>query len=136
MATTTKEQKAQAKRLSEIEAYASMGSDEFYRHPLCGAFIYTSNFKLFADAAGAHWLLDIPASVIATKPALRRAAFQLWEVKVDEETRSAVVTCREDSDQPVIYTQEIEYTDFPRESFKFYVCNNGRGFTAMLRQEY
>ncbi len=44
--------------------------------------------------------------------------FQIWNLEVSGS--SAVLTCRSDSDEPAVISQEIEYTDFPF-NIKLYV---------------
>jgi len=98
------------------------GGDTIYRHGL--GIRYTSGVRYLAETAGAYWLIDAIASY---QPSFRRNCrlqeFQLWELKVDLEQRSCVLTCREDSgdsDLPVV-TQKIEYTDFPLDYMKLYL---------------
>jgi hypothetical protein len=47
--------------------------------------------------------------------------FQLWTLKVNQEEKSAVLTCQEDSDKDPVVTQEIEYTDFDLPEINLYV---------------
>lgn len=109
------------------------GSETFYRH-WTRRLIYTDGVKYLADEAGAFWLIDAVASYqldkrIAENESL--VAFQLWELKVKED-KSAVLTMRADSGQPAIITQELEYTDFPLETVKLFVCSG----TLLLPSEY
>ncbi|ERN41356.1 hypothetical protein KR51_00019230 [Rubidibacter lacunae KORDI 51-2] len=102
------------------------GSEVLYRHWL--RMRYTEGVKYLADRAGAHWIVDAIAS---HQPNLRRVPFQLWEL-VKQEGDRAVLTCREDSDRPLLVRQEIAYTDFPLASTKLYCCNG----VLMLPSEY
>jgi hypothetical protein len=82
---------------------------------------------------GAYWLLDAIAS---HQPQARKACdgFQLWTLTLRDQGAhlGATLTCREDSDQEPVITQEIEHTDFPLPSVKLYVIDN----VALLPDEY
>jgi len=58
-------------------------------------------------------------------------AFQLWALAVNEDN-TAFLTCREDSDMPVIYEQKYEYTDFPVGTWKMYLIDG----VLMVPSEY
>ena len=104
------------------------GTENYYKYH--GGLVLTDGIKYLADQAGAYWLLDIVASY---QRKLAGVGFQLWRIETcGLGNKSAVVTCREDSDQPDIVKQEIEYTDFPLDSFEFYVIDN----VILLKSEY
>jgi len=106
------------------------GSEKFYRHPLTRQYIYTEGVKFLADNAGAYWLID---AIVSYR---RKEEFQVWVLKVKNE--SAVLTMQEDTSLgwPALVTQEIPYTDFPLSEMKLYCQNNGQGFTIFLPSEY
>jgi hypothetical protein len=82
---------------------------------------------------GAFWLLDAIAS---HQPRAKKTCdgFQLWTLTLREQGAGtgATLTCRADSDQEPVITQEIEYTDFPLASVKLYVIDG----VALLPDEY
>lgn len=136
-----------------IDLAGFSGSDQFYRHGLLRRFVYTQGVATMAEQCGAHWLIDVAASHQANR-AMQRICegFQLWTLQ-QLDGRSAVVTCRRDTNEAPAVTQELEFTDFPfarlsggspgvdrgddgRVSFSFYVCDNGQGWTMMLKSEY
>jgi hypothetical protein len=82
---------------------------------------------------GAFWLLD---AITSHQPKARSACdgFQVWTLTVDGDGAGpgATLTCRADSDQEPVITQEIEYTDFPLASVKLYVIDN----VVLLPDEY
>ena len=66
--------------------------------------------------------------------------FQVWELKVDLNKRSAVLTMKEDSDAPELVRQEFGYTNFPLDEIKFYIelgCIDGYNpvYVLMLPSE-
>jgi hypothetical protein len=93
--------------------------------------------------SGAFWLMDAIASY---QPQLRKHKWaqeiQFWELvvtKKDDEHRSAVLTCTQDSGIKPTVRQEIEYTDFDLPSIKFYVqpLHDGKGtMVILLSSEY
>lgn len=99
------------------------GGDELYPHWL-KCIRYTQGVQGLAELAGAYWLIDAIASHQAA-PALRQnqrmREFQLWTLTVNAD-KSAMLTCREDTNDPPAVMQRIEYTDFPLpEGIKLYV---------------
>jgi hypothetical protein len=91
------------------------GSDEAYRHGT--DILYTQGIDFVAKTCGAFWLIDVVASAQFDKN-VRAEEFQIWNLKVTGS--SAVITCQADTNWPVVYRQEIEYTDFPEGEFKMF----------------
>lgn len=111
-----------------------IGTQQYFLH-WARKMKFTEGVKFMAERAGAYWLLDIAASYHRTEP------FQIWEIDVFKKPRRergkkiimAVITMREDSNQPVLVRQEIPYTDFPGPGkFKMYLIDN----VLMLPGEY
>ena len=121
---TSTEAKLSASELGLRLGYFT-GTEHYYKHWLPGL-VFTDGVKYLADKAGAYWLIDIVASY---QPKLRKMSsglreFQLWTLKVNEETREAVVTCQADLNTPNVVRQLIPYTDFPLAEIKLYVEGN------------
>jgi len=85
---------------------------------------YTDGIKFLADNAGAYWLIDAIASYQRKEP------FQLWELKVNDS--KAVLTMKEDTNEPVLVKQEITYTDFPLDEITLYLIDG----ILLLTSEY
>lgn len=95
------------------------GSATMYRH-WTRQFHYTTGVHYLCEH-GAAWLIDAIASH-QFDPKLRTGDlrhFQVWELEVNGS--SGLLTCRPDSDEEPVVSQEIEYTDFPLPSIKLYV---------------
>lgn len=103
------------------------GTQQYYRH--FTGLLYTDGIHYLAEHAQCHWLIDLVGSYQHT---LRDIPFQLWQIVVDDNTDSAVVTMREDTDQPTGIRQDIPYTDFPLEDFSWYCIDN----VMLLKSEY
>jgi len=101
--------------LTESALSQFIGTEKWYRHWL--GKLYTDGVKFMAEEGKAFWLIDAIFSYRRTEP------FQIWELKKTGE-RSAVLTMKEDSDQPALVTQKIPYTDFPLDSIKLYYEND------------
>lgn len=90
--------------------------------------LFTDGVKFLADQAGCYWLIGLVGSY---QRSLEGVRFQLWELDAGEDNK-AVVTMREDTDEPVLVRQRIPYTDFPLRRFSFYCVDN----VMMLKSEY
>jgi len=110
-------------KLSELNNFT--GTEKYYKH-WTGILVYTDGVQYLAKEGGAYWLIDAIASY------RRREHFQLWELKVNTETKEAVLTMREDSDTPVLVKQEIGFTDFPLSKIKLYLIDG----VLLLPSEY
>lgn len=107
--------------------------------------LYTDGVKhLLQESAGvvgpsgqgstlALWLIDL---ITLAQPKTRIACngFQLWTLTVDNHGAGpgATLACRADSDQKPVFTERIEYTDFPLPSVKLYVIDG----VILLPNEY
>ena len=70
----------------------------------------TDGVAHLAKEGGAFWLIDAIASYQRKEPC------QFWHLEVTEKKKggkSALLTMREDSDQPILVSQKIGFTDFP-----------------------
>ena len=112
------------------------GSGEFYRH-WSKLLIYTEGVQAMAEVGKAFWLIDAITSYQLDERIQQNQAlkdFQVWKLVVEkaDNQRGATLTMRGDSNQPVVITQKIEYTDFPLPEITLWVSND----TLMLPSEY
>lgn len=118
------------KTLSKTDLSQFTGSENWYRHGLNRKVLFTDGAKFVADQAGAYWLLD---EIAIIQPYDRRVAgeeFQVWKLTVNTD-HSAKLTC-DDGNGNVVYTKQIEFTDFPKDGITLYFTNN----TILLPSEY
>jgi hypothetical protein len=106
------------------------GSEQWYRHPLVRKVVYTDGARHVAEAGGAYWLID-EIAFGQSVPAVAAEAFQVWKLTVDLGASSAVLTCDDGNDR-VVFSKQIEFTDFPLPEIRFYFINN----TILLPSEY
>lgn len=111
--------------LKELEQFT--GTDNYYK--VSFGLKATDGIIYLCKQAKCFWLMDIVASY---QRKLKNIPFQLWNIRINPDKRSAVVTCKEDKDQPDIVNQKIKFTDFPLSEFEFY-CIDG---IVLLKSEY
>ena len=119
--------------LTQADIDQSRISENSYTYSIGGLEInYTDGVYLVATKGKAFWLLSVVLSyqIYPLLNSLELKNFQLWELTVNED-RSALITCREGEDSPVIISQEIERTDFPLPSLQLYLIDG----TLMLPSE-
>ncbi|MCU0543265.1 MAG: hypothetical protein MUE44_14010 [Oscillatoriaceae cyanobacterium Prado104] len=111
------------------------GSETFYAYRLLNiAFRLTEGVKFLAKEAECFWLVDAIASY---QPEIKQsgnqmlAEFQIWELTRKLECEFLLV-CKEDSNTEPACSQEIEFSDFPLDEIKLWLCDG----TLMLPSEY
>ncbi|HET6844831.1 MAG TPA: hypothetical protein VFK06_24590 [Candidatus Angelobacter sp.] len=114
--------------LNNLEQFT--GSETVYRHGLMKNVLYTEGVHYVAEKGSAYWLID----EIATSQHLKQVAgeeFQHWTLTVNLANRTAVLVC-DDGNGNVVFSKEIEFTDFPLDHINFYFTNQ----TICLPSEY
>jgi hypothetical protein len=118
------------KTLNNSDLAQFTGSGSWYRHGINRAVLFTDGAKYVADHAGAYWLLDEIAITQSHDARLKAEEFQVWKLAVNAD-QTVALTC-EDGNANVVYTNQIEYTDFPQDGITLYFTNN----TILLPTEY
>jgi hypothetical protein len=101
--------------------------------------VLTDGASYLAETAGAYWLMDIIGSATKHTKELRESEFIVWTLKVSD--HKGIVTATAD-DGPVLYSQPIEYTDFPLDEIVLWVemgawnPNNPPLYVIMLPSEH
>ena len=95
------------------------GTSRYIRDPFTGL-MHTDGIEHLAECAGANWLISDIAAIFRLHPNVKGIPFQLWTLTVSEDN-TAVLTCREDCDAPVLYEQRYQYTEFPLGPWKMYL---------------
>jgi hypothetical protein len=98
------------------------GSENWYRHGLNRAVLFTDGAKHVADAGGAYWLLDEIALAQRSEKAVAAEEFQVWTLTVDLSRHTATLTC-DDGDHNIVFTKAFEFTDFPIEQITLWFAN-------------
>lgn len=112
------------------------GSQTWFRHQL-SPILYTEGVQALCEAADCYWLMDAIASYQWDKPMLRACdGTQFWKLKVDLQTRTAMLICIADSGMPVLIAQVIEHTDFPLEEVSLWVEGQGPDRVLLLPSEH
>jgi len=113
----------------------AIGSMSYIKHQY--GIIMTDGVNQLRQDADAFWLIDAIGSYFSKY----KQEFQVWELAVNLDKRTAVLTMKEDTHQPNLVTQIISFTDFPLDSVKFYLqLGSLDGYTPnyilMLPSEY
>jgi len=98
------------------------GSENWYRHGINRKVLFTDGAKYVADEGGAYWLLDEIAIVQPHNKAVAAEEFQVWKLTVRPD-RTATLTC-DDGNGRVVFTKEIEFTDFQLDTITLWFANN------------
>lgn len=93
------------------------GTENWYRHPLSG-YTYTDGVQYVADKGGAYWLIDKILIITRSKKELQE--FGVWKLAVNN--YKAVLTC-EDGNRHTLYTERLNYTDFPLKEISLWFEN-------------
>jgi hypothetical protein len=93
-----------------------------YRHGINRNVLYTDGAQHVAEHGGAYWLLDEIAIIQPYNKAVAAEEFQVWKLAVRPD-RTATLTC-DDGNGNIVFTKEIEHTDFPLDEIKLYFANN------------
>jgi hypothetical protein len=109
-------------KLSKADLMQFTGSENWYRHALNRNILFTDGAKHVADEGGAYWLLDAIAICQRYEKPVAAEAFQVWKLVVRPD-RTAKLTC-EDGNSNVVYTQQLEFTDFPLDEITLWFENN------------
>jgi hypothetical protein len=110
------------KTLSKDGLAQFTGSENWYRHAINRNVTYTDGAQYMAEHGGAYWLLDEIAIIQPHNKAVSAEEFQVWKLAVHS-NRTATLTC-DDGNGNIVFTKEIEYTDFPLDGITLYFANN------------
>ena len=108
--------------LSAADLAQFTGTEQWYRHSINRSILYTEGAQHVAEHGGAYWLLDEIALIQPYDKNVAAEEFQVWTLKVRPD-QTATLTC-DDGNDTVVFSKEIQYTDFPLETIKLYFANN------------
>ncbi len=117
-------------QLTKSDLMQFTGSENWYRHGLNRKVLYTDGAQYVAERGGAYWLLDEIALIQPYDKAVAAEEFQVWKLTV-RPNRTAMLKC-DDGNGKIVFSKEIEYTDFQLDEITFYFTNN----TILLPSEY
>ena len=110
------------KTLSKSDLAQFTGSENWYRHGINRNVLYTDGAQHVAEHGGAYWLLDEIAIIQPYNKRVATEEFQVWKLAVRPD-RAATLTC-DDGNGNIVFSKEIEYTDFPLDEITLYFANN------------
>ena len=109
------------KTLSKHDLDQFTGSENWYRHSINRNVLYTDGAQHVAEHGGAYWLLDTIANCQRHEKRVAAEPFQVWKLVVRPD-KTATVTC-DDGNHNVVYTEQIEFTDFPLDEVTLWFAN-------------
>ncbi len=112
----------QTAKLTAADLNRFTGSENWYRHGINRSVLFTDGAKYVADQGGAYWLLDEIAITQRYDKRVAAEEFQAWKLAVRPD-RTATLTC-DDGNGNIIFTKQIDYTDFPLEEISLWFENN------------
>jgi hypothetical protein len=108
-------------KLTAADLKQFTGSEHWYR-TINRDVLFTDGAKYVADEGGAHWLLDAIAVAQRYDECVAAEPFQVWKLTVRDD-QTATLVC-DDGNDHIVYTQHIEFTDFPRDEITLWFANN------------
>lgn len=118
------------KQINLTEELEGFTGTEQYHKSTFGKLNLTDGINHLRLKADCFWLIDIIESVQHLKKIMENKGFILWKIEVKD--GGFVVTARADTDTPILYKQEGDYTDFPLKELEFYQVDN----VILLKSEY
>lgn len=113
----------------ENELAQCIGTEQYWRMPV-PKLIYTDGVKLFAEKAGAYWLLVDIGLFLKDRVELRNQYFLNITLEVKEDNKAELVF--DDGNDNVLYKTHYGFTDCPVGKWQFFYCSN----VLMLPSEY
>jgi hypothetical protein len=104
-------------------------TENYHYNPMYRKLRYTDGVKAFAEHAGggAYWFLDIIGTEFLSKADPRFCVISL--IVTDDSWK---IEMQADSDMPLLYSREGDFTDCPEGVWKFYLIDN----VMLLPSEY
>jgi len=109
-----------------FELAQCIGTQQYHKGQL--TLKYTDGIKELIDLAKCYWLIQ-DISIVSSMD-FNDLEFQIWILQSQD--GRAVLTMKEDTNEPVKYRQEYPLTDFPEGTMKIYVVDN----VMLLPSEY
>jgi len=110
------------KTLNAADLAQFTGTEQWFRHSINPKVLYTEGARHVAEHGQAYWLLDEIALIQPYDKRVAAEAFQVWKLVVRPDN-TATLTC-DDGNSNVVFSKDIEYTDFPLETITLYCANN------------
>jgi hypothetical protein len=98
------------------------GTEHYYKHFTSSK--YTDGVRYLAINANCYWLLD---AIFSYK---RKEPFQVWKLAVKDS--KATLTMQEDTNQPILVRQDIDFTDFLLDNIELWLIDG----VLILPSEY
>lgn len=118
-------------RQKEIIADLSLniGTEEHHKIPFSNL-VYTDGIADLIEKLNCYWLISDTAIYLSHTPSVNKE-FLILRIEVTPD-KKAIVTLKEDTNEPCLYTKVYDYTDFNLNDYEFYII----GGVMLLKSEY
>lgn len=120
-------EQTQINLINELRGFT--GTEQYYKSTF-GRLNLTDGINHLRLKTNCFWLIDIVESVQHLKKIKNNKEFILWKIEVKD--KCFIITARADTDTPILYKQEGDYTDFPLKELEFYQ----EGDVLLLKTEH
>lgn len=98
--------------------------------------LLTDGAKWMAENAECYWVFDIVGSILSKKNIRVQDFLHVTFKRTPNNPKNIAIVTVDDGNENVLYTQKLEYTDFPLDEFSFYVGKQDNYWVALLKSEY
>lgn len=113
-----------------IEELKQFNGTQQYHKSTFGKLKLTDGINYLRNEVNCYWLIDIVESVQHLVKIKENSGFLVWRIEVKD--NKFKVSVKTDTNEPVLYEQKGNYTDFPLKDFEFYQIND----VLLLKGEY
>lgn len=112
------------------------GTDGWTRHPLARRLVYSDGVRELAET-GCYWLLDIIGTeFVQAADRNKEELGGLGFIYADVSEGHCRIFLRRDSNEPSLYTREVDWTDMPDGNWVFYFAEELGRWALHLPSEY
>jgi len=110
------------------------GTENYFKIPF-SSWVYTDGIQSLIQKCKCHWLISDMGIELDLNPRLKAKIkdinFLILRIEVSEDN-TALLTLREDSNEPTIWKKKLDYTNFPLRDYEFYLIDK----VMLLKGEY
>jgi hypothetical protein len=97
--------------------------------------MYTDGIH-YLEQNGAAWLVDMVASHLSCHKGLADKCGGLIFTTFTRKGDGGSLEARADIEKPILFEQDVEYTDFPLDSIQIWAQHDGKCWVMFLASEY
>jgi len=117
---------------NELDLSQFIGTENYHRLGLSPRFLCTDGVAYLADKAKCYWLVDLISAYALTSGTLE--SFLTIDVTTSHSGSGKVRIT--DGNDNALHTVQLDYTDFPFDTFRLFCQFDGIRWVLMLPSEY